>query len=103
MPEGNNPNPFTPIEFTLAAGGRQQYETASGACIYFAEGPGVPAGGIAFQFDERPEFRVAPGIFIRVQRFDKLRIINKLGVSLSGVVWVSSDPDFLAMMFPMGI
>lgn len=105
---GTNEKPFIPLSFTLAAvvgtqRPRMQFETSNGACVYFAEGPGISPGGVSFQFDENEEFRLAVGAFIRVRKFDKLRVINNLGVPVNGKIFVSADPDFLFMMFPMGI
>jgi hypothetical protein len=85
--------PFLPIAFTLdALGDREQYETAGGACLYIAQ---LNGSGLEVQFDENDPFPVDVGNFIRVQRFDKLRLINNSGIQISGVIYVSSDPDFL--------
>jgi hypothetical protein len=107
MPDAINPKPFTQIAFTLGAAGtvsaRQQYEMASAAVLYFAEGPGISPGQVAAQFDEEPEFRMAVGDYVRVRKFDKVRLINKGGIAVSGVIFVSADPDFLYMTFPRGL
>src|SRR5258705_7193787 len=105
MTDPINEKPFTAIAFTIPGPGgtRRQYETASGACVYVAEGGSIPDGGISLQFDEFDPFRVSVGVFIRVRRFDKLRIVNNLGVPVSGVIYVSADPDFLYMRFQQGI
>jgi hypothetical protein len=103
MGDSINPKPFTKLEFTLTAGQRLQYETAQGAVIFFAEGPGIPPGGLLLQLDEEPEFRAVVGDFLRVQSFDKLRLINATGVTFSGVILVSSYPDFLFFNYPRGL
>jgi len=103
MADPINAKPFSTINFNLAAGGQQQYETSQGAVIYFAEGPGIAPGEIRIQFDEYETFRAAVGLFVRVQRFDKLRIYNDAGGSRAGVIYVSTDPDFLMLMEGMGI
>jgi hypothetical protein len=103
MADPINDKPFTPISFTLPVGGRPQYETASAACLYVAEGSGITPGGLSLQLDENEPFRVAVGVFIRVRRFDKIRLINNLGVAINGVIYISADPDFLYMVFPQGI
>ncbi len=105
MADPINEKPFSPIAFALAAGPNTrspQYETASSACLYVAEGAAISPGGISLQLDENEPFRVAVGVFLRVRRFDKLRIINNLGFAVSGVIHVSADPDFLFLMNPMG-
>lgn len=104
MPETINEKPFSPIAFTLLTGQKSpSYETASAACLYVAEGPGITPGGISLKLDENEPFKVAVGDFIRVRRFDKLQVVNNLGFTVSGVIHVSADPDFLFMTFPRGI
>ena len=107
MPDAINPKPFTQIAFTLTAVGtanaRQQYEMSNAAVVYFAEGPGISPGQVTFQLDEEPEFRACVGDYVRVRKFDKIRIANKLGVIVSGVLFVSADPDFLYMNFNRGL
>lgn len=103
MPDPINDKPFSPISFSLAANEKKQYETASCATLYFAEGPNIAPGAVSLQFDDFDAFRVAVGLFIRVRRFDKLRIINNTGVALDGVIHVSTDPDLLFLMNPQGI
>jgi len=103
MPDAINEKPFVQIAFTLGANARLQYETSSGACLYFAEGPGIMPGAISWQLDENDAFRVAVGLFMRVEKFDKLRLINNTAVPVTGLIYISANPNFLAMMFPMGI
>lgn len=97
---------FNKIQFALPASGRQSYETANGSVVYFAEGAGIAAGTITLQFDddETLQFAVAVGDFIRIPgRFTRIRLINNLAVAQSGLIIVSTDPDFLFMNFPRGI
>lgn len=84
--------PFLTINFTLAAGAFAQYETSSGACLKVIELDGT---GLALQFDENDIFTARLFDFVRVQRFDKLRIFNNSGIALTGSILVSADPDFL--------
>lgn len=103
MADPINPKPFSPINFTLIAGQIAEYETGSAACLFFAEGPGVPPGAILAQFDQQEPFKLAVNDFIRIERFDKLKIKNESAVTLSGVIFVSTYPDFLFMNYPRGI
>jgi hypothetical protein len=104
MPETINEKPFLPINFTIGANAKSPiYETASGACLYVAEGPSIAPGGISLKLDENEFFRVSVGDFIRVRRFDKIVIQNNQASPVTGVIHVSADPDFLFMTFPRGI
>jgi len=104
---GINEKPFIPLSFTLGAAGsgtaRLLFETAGAQCIYVASGAGITPGAISLQIDENEPFPVAVGAFFRVPPFDRLRVINNLGVTVSGSVYVAAYADFLAMFFPMGI
>lgn len=102
MPEGINEKPFLPISFGLLANGRQQFETASARVVYVAEGSGITPGGISLQFDDNEPFRVKVGDYIRVKRFDKIRVWNNLGVAVNGVLHISADPDFLFINYDRG-
>lgn len=101
MADPINPKPWNTISFTLAAGEQREYEVASSACLFFKEGPGVPIGAITAMFDNNGDaFQLAVFDFIRVERFDKLKLKNESAGTLSGVILVSTYPDFLYMNFP---
>ena len=104
---GINEKPFIPLSFTLGAFGsgnaRQLYETAGAQVIFVHKGPGITPGALSLQIDENEPFEVWVGAFLRVPPFDRLRVINNLGVPISGQVLVSAYADFLFMSFPGGI
>lgn len=98
-------NTFEIIRFDLSASERDIFETASGACLYVAEGTlsGLTPGAVTLQLDEDEEIPIFVGMFLRVRKFDRIRLINKTGGSIKGTIFISSDPDFLVLGFSGGL